>query len=341
MKLLIDPAMPNHPKVRRLAAALEVNAREARGIILALWAWTMTYHENGSLAGVSASEIATAADWPEDDAEHLLQALLEVHLLDRTPELAVHDWLEEQGALLTRREKERRKKARQRARRRGVSVPSDRVHAVPPSEADSPMKMSPGTGGTCPPGTGRGTSPSSDGQGKEGQGKEGQGEGKEQKDRGNGAPVPRDIAKALVDLWNYGRRDRDWIRLTPIRIRKVDVRLRDGFTEEQLRTVVMRLRESAFHQGENDRRWRAPGPEWVLASTERVEQWLAKNDSPTAGGGNDGGSRNGQAQGGNGSGPGARSPARISTEPVSLSVGAGINRFIRRPSEGGDDESRP
>lgn len=370
MKLLIDPAMPNHPKVHRLASALGVNAREARGIILSLWAWTMTYHENGSLVGVSPAEIATAADWPPDrDAGGFLSTLISVGLLDQTPLLAVHDWHEQQGPLLAKREKERKKKAKYRAGRKAredrTHVPSKAVRAVPPSGGGSPMRMSTGTLGDSPPGTEVGTSTSAEGKGKEGTGREGNGRvedeettppkaptktpltateqaGIEQVPQGSPEeqhPVPqrsekeqrstraREVTQRLVELWNSDLPKGSWISVTPMRIGKVKARL-EKFTEEQLRLVVVRLKESAWHSGQGPSGWKAPGPEWVLWTTEKVEEWIARGD---------GHGRNGTPSGGNGTS--AKSPGpRAGLEacaPRSLSVGADIGKFFKRPAPSG------
>jgi uncharacterized protein YdaU (DUF1376 family) len=92
--------------------------------------------------------------------------------------------------------------------------------------------------------------------------------------------VGSDLVVEVVELWNRTRKPAEKIRITPQRKAKVEARLKDKFTPEQLRDVVVRCRDSEWHQGKNDRGWKAPGPEWVLHSTERVEQWLAKRIDP-------------------------------------------------------------
>jgi hypothetical protein len=88
------------------------------------------------------------------------------------------------------------------------------------------------------------------------------------------SPPAGAVASHVVGLWNEGRKAP--IRVTRLRIAKITARLKDGFSEEQLLAVVSKLKDSGWHNGENDRGWRAPGPEWVLHTTERVESWLEK-----------------------------------------------------------------
>lgn len=82
------------------------------------------------------------------------------------------------------------------------------------------------------------------------------------------------VTLRVVGEWNVGRPDAQKVRITPKRVQKVKARLKDGFSDLQVLQVVARLKASPFHNGDNDRGWRAPGPEWVLNSTEKVEQWL-------------------------------------------------------------------
>lgn len=90
----------------------------------------------------------------------------------------------------------------------------------------------------------------------------------------------RSVAESLMEIWNLGRPAREQSRLTPKRLAKIAARIKDGFGKEELETVVRRLKASGFHNGDNDRGWKAPGPEWVLNSTEKVEQWLSRGDEP-------------------------------------------------------------
>jgi len=65
-------------------------------------------------------------------------------------------------------------------------------------------------------------------------------------------------------------------KLTPARRAKIRARLADGFSVEDLCSVVDYASESEFHQGRNDRGNRYDWLESILRSTERVEQHLEK-----------------------------------------------------------------
>jgi hypothetical protein len=91
------------------------------------------------------------------------------------------------------------------------------------------------------------------------------------------APV-RELTDSLISLWNVGKADKEWIRSTPKRIAKVSSRLKDGFTPDQIKLAVSNCLKSEWHQGANDRGWRCPGPEWVLHTVEKLEEWLNKTE---------------------------------------------------------------
>ena len=84
------------------------------------------------------------------------------------------------------------------------------------------------------------------------------------------------VADVLIGIWNAGLPPAERIRKTPGRVTKVATRLKD-FSADQLSAAVRGLKASKWHNGENARGWRVPGPEWVLHSTERVEQFLKGN----------------------------------------------------------------
>lgn len=94
------------------------------------------------------------------------------------------------------------------------------------------------------------------------------------KEGGVGGETPSAVLGELIDLWNYGKESKRWIKASEARLIKVGARLKDGFTREQLRAAIANIRQSEFHNGGNDRGWRAPGPEWVFHTRERTEQWV-------------------------------------------------------------------
>lgn len=240
MRILVDGRLWNHPKLLRFAELLGRNPTEAGGYLARLWSWCAEYRLSGSLEGLTDRETSSAAGWLGAPSK-FVKALRDARWVLDTQ---VHDWQEHQGKYIERMLKERERK------RRGSSTEAPREKAPPVS----------GSGSVAVAGTDAGSV------------------SKKKED----APAAR--ARALVgkaiDLWNHGRAAGAWIRPTRQRETKALARLHDGFTEEQLITVLKALKESEWHQGGNDRNWRAPGPEWVWSSQERVEQWLAKASSP-------------------------------------------------------------
>lgn len=85
----------SHPKrvklVRRLGLAGDIAVRE-------LWAWCADSdhgHTDGELGGMTAEDIAIAADNYAGDADQLVATLVELRLIDGEPgAYRVHDWLE-------------------------------------------------------------------------------------------------------------------------------------------------------------------------------------------------------------------------------------------------------
>lgn len=61
-------------------------------------------------------------------------------------------------------------------------------------------------------------------------------------------------------------------RLTPARIEKLKLRFKT-YTPEEISKALINLSESKFHQGENDRSWRA-NPDFLIRSDEKVDEWL-------------------------------------------------------------------
>jgi hypothetical protein len=96
-----------------------------------------------------------------------------------------------------------------------------------------------------------------------------------------GSPEARALAQSVVDIWNEDRPQAKHIRVTAKRVSHVNARLADGFTPDQIMSIARKLKASAWHQGKNDRGWKAPGPEWAFDSTEKAEQWADKEIEST------------------------------------------------------------
>lgn len=111
-----------HPKVKRLARILNVSKFEAAGRLFAFWCWALDYADNGDLSRFDASDIADAMEW-DGDPQCLIDAMIDCGPGDsagfiekRDGVLFVHDWNDYMGRLLSMREKNRERKARQRVR---------------------------------------------------------------------------------------------------------------------------------------------------------------------------------------------------------------------------------
>lgn len=70
-----------HPKLERLAVDLTISHKEATGLLVWLYWWTLEYGDNGNLEGYADYEIANGLDW-EGDPPRLLDALRECGVLD-------------------------------------------------------------------------------------------------------------------------------------------------------------------------------------------------------------------------------------------------------------------
>lgn len=90
---MLDGAFTS-PKIRRLAAILEIPWPHALGLAGLLWRFAAKHAADGEVGRHDDEEIATAMEWPgESDA--LVRAFVRVRLLDeveRPARLLVHDW---------------------------------------------------------------------------------------------------------------------------------------------------------------------------------------------------------------------------------------------------------
>jgi hypothetical protein len=84
----------DHPKVKRLASLLGISHSHAVGLCESLWHFTARHAIRGNVGKWANAEIAEGVWWPADDAEQLIEALVEARLVDRhaVHRLVVHDW---------------------------------------------------------------------------------------------------------------------------------------------------------------------------------------------------------------------------------------------------------
>lgn len=114
MKVMVDPAFPDHRKVRALGRALKIHPMQALGHVVALWCRVMKEAPLGNIRNWSPDDIADAAKW-DGDPSVLVDAMRskDIKFLDR---YQVHDWIEEQGDVVAKRESWRTRKARERTK---------------------------------------------------------------------------------------------------------------------------------------------------------------------------------------------------------------------------------
>ena len=86
----------NHPKFGMLADSLGIRLYGAVGIMEMLWHFTAQHAPQGDIGKWPDVRIARFVDWPIEDSERLMRALVDCKLLDEcaTCRFVVHDWHE-------------------------------------------------------------------------------------------------------------------------------------------------------------------------------------------------------------------------------------------------------
>lgn len=92
-----------HKKLKMLCDELEINRREAIGLLHCLWWWVIENRENGDLSELFDRDIAIACDW-DGDAKKLVKAL---HKCEWLIDNRIKDWTHYVGRLLKDRERKR------------------------------------------------------------------------------------------------------------------------------------------------------------------------------------------------------------------------------------------
>lgn len=119
---IVDSSLFAHPKLKKLARQLDESRIEAVGQLSALWCWASEYAPEGIIESkFDALDIADAAEYP-GSPDSFVDALLEAGFLDLSTDgvLAIHDWQDYTGQLVSSRAKMRERKAVTRARHREV-----------------------------------------------------------------------------------------------------------------------------------------------------------------------------------------------------------------------------
>lgn len=116
--LKIYQSIRTHRKILDAADSLEIEPAYMIGLLTSFWLWALDNAPDGNISGISARNIARAAQWP-GDAEKLLQAFISAGLLDQREDaddaIVIHDWEEYAGGLIQEREKEKERSRRRRA----------------------------------------------------------------------------------------------------------------------------------------------------------------------------------------------------------------------------------
>jgi hypothetical protein len=119
--------LARHPKTKKFARKLGVSNPTAIGHLHYLWWWALDYAQDGDLSSFEIEDIADAMDWPYEEASNLINALIESEFVDKDGErLLLHDWYDYAGRLVDKREQNKERKRKSRAKK---SVADD-GHAV-------------------------------------------------------------------------------------------------------------------------------------------------------------------------------------------------------------------
>lgn len=116
-----------HPKTKKLSRLLGVSLPTAIGHLHFFWYWALDYAPNGDLSRYDSNDIADACGW-EGETNKLIDALTESGFVDQENYgLQIHDWDEYAGRLIEKREQNRERKKKSRARHADVTRQSAEI----------------------------------------------------------------------------------------------------------------------------------------------------------------------------------------------------------------------
>lgn len=149
---------PDHYKIGMLQRRLGISENEAFGAVVRLWAWLPEHTSSGRLEITPQKLVAVMKLYDVDSPTDLVEALVEVGLIDRDDDgLVVHDWTNDNntGAFL---EMQRKKAAHANHVRHDNPSPECKWCNPSVSEAESPEEaeeetFSPRWSPNLPPGT--------------------------------------------------------------------------------------------------------------------------------------------------------------------------------------------
>lgn len=99
-----------HPKVQRLATALQKNYAETLGHLISLWLWAAAFARDGDVTDFTSEEIAEACN--AKDSSDIEKLLIECHWIDQKgAKKHLHDW-KKHGLRVLESSRKRQAKAR-------------------------------------------------------------------------------------------------------------------------------------------------------------------------------------------------------------------------------------
>ena len=267
----VETRLVGDPKVAHLEKLLGIP--DAIGIIIRLWAWTTKYAPDGRVTrnaavtlDVTLATVTDSVTKGVTEAGRVTQALLDAGFLengDQEGELSVHDWLSTQpqhaAIAHTRAEQNRERQRRFRDRRKASVTHSNALRVTQSLREITQLEKS-----------------------REEESRE---ELKAKALSTSAAPSPTlvqeelikkpDLVHAVFAHWVTARKKPPTVKLSPERRRKVEGRLRDGYTAEQLCVAIDCVARSPHHRGEN-----ATGTVWedlalICRDAVHVDSFLA------------------------------------------------------------------
>lgn len=122
-------SLSRHRKTLHAVALLQVDKHKLIGHLHELWWWGLDNADiEGSLGHTPPAVIAQAAEWPIEDADRFVDALITARFMARLPDgaLVLHDWYDYAGRLAESREDGRRGNHERWHVQRGVVDPTCR-----------------------------------------------------------------------------------------------------------------------------------------------------------------------------------------------------------------------
>lgn len=129
----IEQGTLTHRKTLRLKGLLGIGVAQAVGHLTMLWVWAASSTKDGSLAGMTPTEIAEVSGWAGEPAD-FLAAMIDAGYIDDAPDgFRLHDWAENTGQIEAeaRREAARERQRRFKERKR-VKAPQQKPLVVAP-----------------------------------------------------------------------------------------------------------------------------------------------------------------------------------------------------------------